>query len=58
MNSADPGKPVILSPIPFAPVAPSLLHEKQFLILLQKKKHRTSSEKQTKSTVKNPLQLH
>jgi hypothetical protein len=57
MNSAEVRKPVIL-PTPFAPVAPSLLHEKQFLILLQKKKHRTSSEKQTKSTVKNPLQLH
>ena len=57
MNSAEVRKPVVIPP-PFAPVAPSLLHEKQFLILLQKKKHRTSSEKQSKSTVKNPLQLH
>ena len=35
----------------FAPVAPSLLHEKQFFMLLQTQKtHRASSEKQRTSS--------
>jgi hypothetical protein len=50
----------------FAPVAPSLLHEKQFFLSLQtQKKHRASSEKQSKSSKlekksanSDQLQLH
>jgi len=54
MNSAERKAP--LPPLLFAPVAPSLLHEKQFYILLHKK-HRTSSEKQSKSSKKEGKSL-
>jgi len=49
MNRAKEATPFI--PL-FAPVAPSLLHEKQFFLLLQapkRQKQRASSEKQSKS---------
>jgi len=49
MNRAKEAKTFV--PL-FAPVAPSLLHEKQFFMLLEspkRQKQRASSEKQSKS---------
>jgi hypothetical protein len=56
MNAVVEQKELPVNRPPFAPVAPSLLHEKQFHLFLIKtqKNHRASSEKQTRVSSNQP----